>query len=422
MSTITTQLAIVGAGPAGLCAAIAAKEQDPDCEVLVLDRMPRAGNKIYATGNGRCNLTNLHQTPDCYHSDSAKDPFSYLGGIGAREVFSFVEGLGVRLYDRDGYVYPKTNQASSVALPLVHRAEDCGAKIQTGVRVTGIRREGRGFCLLAREEKKGGESLEIHALSLLLSCGGMVSRAFGDEGDGAKLAASLGHQIIPLLPALTYLATSAPGMKVLAGVRANGACALYADGKPVGKSEGEIQFTEGALSGIPFFQLSHAAGRALAAGKKVEASVCFLPDEKKTPEELLLERLALVPANRTAADLLLGLVSSKAASFLLRGHGIADEKKLRGLTGKDLLPVFAGLFDCRFPVTGLGPAEHAQVSAGGVDLREVDVKTLASKRVPGLYFAGEILDLDGICGGYNLTFAFSSGLRAGRAAAQFLRK
>ncbi|MGN1023658.1 MAG: NAD(P)/FAD-dependent oxidoreductase, partial [Lachnospiraceae bacterium] len=282
-----TQLAIVGAGPAGLCAAIAAKEADPDCGVLLLDRMQRAGNKIYATGNGRCNLTNLHQAPEDYFSDSAEDPFSYLGGIGDREVCAFVEDLGVRLYDRDGYVYPKTNQASSIALPLVHRAEDLGAKILTGSRVTGIQRDGRTFLLRAKEEQKGGESLEIHATCLLLSCGGLVSRSFGDEGDGAKLAASLGHRIIPLFPALTYLATSAPGMKVLAGVRANGACALYADGKLIRKSEGEIQFTEGALSGIPFFQLSHAAGRALAAGKKVEASVCFLPGEKLSPEALL---------------------------------------------------------------------------------------------------------------------------------------
>lgn len=424
----TCDLCIVGAGPAGLSAAAAAKEKAPGISVLVLDRMERAGNKIYATGNGRCNLTNLRMESGCYFSDSAEDPLSFLGGIREKEVCAFFARLGVSLVEKNGYVYPATEQAASIALPLVHRAEDLGAKICTGVRVTGIEKTKDGHFLLhaeaQRREKKGkekcSEALTVRAGAVLLACGGIVSRAFGDEGDGAGLAERLGHRITPCFPALTFLATSAPGTKVLAGARVEGACTLFADGKKIAASEGEIQFTEGALSGIPFFQISHAAGRALSSGARVEAEVNFLPKLSPDPEALLSRRLALVPPHRTAADLFTGILNSRAASFLLRKHGIAEEKKLRGLSQEDLLPVFQDLFACSFPVTGLGPADRAQVTAGGVFLSEADPDTLASLRCRGLFLAGEVLDIDGICGGYNLTFAFSSGLRAGEAAAAFL--
>lgn len=421
MKTLEADICIIGAGPAGLLAAIAAGKEDPGLRILLLDKKDRAGNKIYATGNGRCNLTNKKQTPECYHSDSCPSPVDFLPAGAEEKICSFFEEGGVLLHDRDGYVYPATDQAATIALFLVHRAEDSGVRILTGTTAVGTARRGPFFVTDA-ESGKVKEKLKIQSRALVLAAGGMVSKAFGDTGDGYRFAQSLGHHIVAPIPALTYLSTSTPGMKVLSGTRCHGKITLKEGGRTLGSETGELQFTDGALSGIPAFQLSRIAGRCLEKKRSISAEINFIPSLSISPEELLDKRLSLVPAGRTAADLFLGLAGSRVTSFLLRSHGIADEKKIRGLSRADLLPVFRDLFSCTFPVTGTGSFEKAQATAGGIRLDEVSRDTMESRITPGLFPAGEVLDLDGICGGYNLTFAFTSGWTAGRHAAQYCRK
>jgi predicted Rossmann fold flavoprotein len=402
---------IIGGGAAGMIAAIvSAKEGD---QVTILEHMDTLGKKLLSTGNGRCNLTNKRQERSCYHSENPDFPVPALKQFGCEETIRFFGRLGLFFKERDGYVYPRASQASTVREALLSALSDRKVAIRTGCQVHEILKEA--------PEANGGflvcmEDTCVAADALVLACGGMAAPFTGSDGSGYDLAASLGHRLIPPVPALTGLFAAGSPLKKAAGVRTDGTITLYIEEKGrrrfVASDTGELQITDYGISGIPAFQVSRYASRAILEKKQVSAELNFLPEyEEKEVSAILLHALSL---DRDCFRLLCGLFPEKLAAVLLKRAGIP----LHALSGhldegrkRKLLDL-----SCRFPleIVAVNDFAKAQVTAGGVDTREVSSKTMESKLVPGLYFAGELLDVDGCCGGYNLQWAWASGFLAGK--------
>ncbi len=388
------QVVIIGAGASGMMAAIWAARNG--AAVTVLEQNEKPGKKICATGNGKCNFSNLVMPEDAYrgrHPEFVKDAFTQFS---VKDTVEFFKELGIFPLDRNGYLYPRSNQAQSVVDVLCMEASHLGIKIKTNEQVTAIEtaKNGRNFQILT-----GGWHYEADAL--ILANGSKASSISGSDGSGYELAKNLGHRIIPVYPALTALKCRGPAFKAWAGVRTEGKISLFIDGKFCKDERGELQLTEYGISGIPVFQISTYAVRAVHEGKKAGLYVDFLPEltEEET-RELLHTRKKACPY-KNDRELLVGLFPEKLNRVL------ASQKHLLSAIKKFPLEVQDGM---SFP--------QAQVCSGGVDTCQVDEHTMESKLCRNLYFAGELLDIDGICGGYNLQWAWSSGAAAGIHAAK----
>lgn len=450
-------VAVIGGGMAGLCGAIAAAERlsGPDApsraarhpgslaegpSVLVLDAGTEPARKLLVTGNGRCNITNLYQDPTCYCTEEPAELARF--GIGAPdlsgEVIRFLrEELHVFCHDRNGYVYPRTDQAGTVQKALRKRCRELGIALHCGTRVVRLQRDAQGTYLLETEARQ-----VLRADAVLLAAGGMVSPLYGCIGDGYRLAAGLGHHFAPPAPALCELKVFNGSLKRAAGIRTHASVSLRIDGQEAAACEGELQLGKEAISGIPVFQISHRAGRAFAASAQepsagdarhsaeVTAVLDFLPelsDEEWEKERLLRLREAVLPQtmNRTLQDFCLGLLPDKVTAWLIEDLGGVPEQKLRSCCEREGEPAYLAflksLLDsmrCKeLIVTGTADYEKAQVTSGGILLSEISDR-MESRLCTGLFLAGEVLDVDGICGGYNLTFALHSGRIAGEAAAE----
>ena len=402
---------IIGGGAAGMAAAIASAEEGD--QVTILEHTDTLGKKLLSTGNGRCNLTNKRQEPACYHSENPGFPVSALKQFGCRETIRFFGRLGLFFKERDGYIYPRASQASAVREALLSALTDRKVEIRTGCRVKEILKEvpeGAERFLVRTEETS------VAADALVLACGGMAAPFTGSDGSGYGLAAALGHHLIPPVPALTGLLAAGSPFKKASGVRTDGTITLYLEDKGKRKfaasDTGELQLTDYGISGIPAFQVSRYAARALLEGIPVFAELNFLPEyEEKEAENLLLHTLS---GDKDCFRILCGLFPEKLSAVLLKKAGIplhAPSGRLDERRKQRLLEL-----SCRFPleIAAVNDFAKAQVTAGGVDTREVRAETMESKLVPGLYFAGELLDVDGCCGGYNLQWAWASGFLAGK--------
>lgn len=386
------KILIVGAGASGLMAGIMAAREG--AKVTILEHNDKPGKKINATGNGKCNLTNLNQYEEAYrgtHPEFARDA---LAAFSLSDTLDFFSSLGLYLSDRNGYVYPHSGQASSVTEVLCMEAAHLGVTIKTREHVT------RVFYQDSRW-KVQTEGWTYEGDRVILAGGSCASSLPGADGSNYHLAQELGHTLIPPLPALTALKCRGNRFSPWAGVRTEGTVTLYIDKKPVMQERGELQLTEYGVSGIPVFQLSRYGIRALEEGHLVTLSLDFLPEF--TPEELtefLRQRKQNCPYKKEK-DLLVGLFPEKLGKVLLSKGSL--EKAIKEFP----LEVQGGL-----------PFGQAQICSGGVDTSQVHSKTMESRLHPGLYFAGELLDIDGTCGGYNLQWAWSSGAVAGQAAAR----
>lgn len=451
-------VAVIGGGMAGLCGAIAAavKLADPAApcrtalqagrpeigtpSVLVLDAGTEPAKKLLVTGNGRCNVTNLYQHPACYRTEEPAELERFGIGLPERsgEVIRFLqEELHVLCHDRNGYVYPRTDQAGTVQRALLNRCRELGISLCSGVRVRGLRREEQGTYLL-----ETGTHQVLRADAVLLAAGGMVSALYGCTGDGYRLAKGFGHRCAPPAPALCELRVCSENLKRAAGIRTHGRVSLRINAQEAASSEGELQLGKETISGIPVFQISHFAGRAFAASAHrlpsdretpaaaVTAVLDFLPevsDKEWERERLLRLQNALLPQTmeRTLQDFCLGLLPDRAAAWLIADLGGVPEQKLRTRYEREgrsaYLAFLHSLLDsmrCKeLVITGTADYEKAQVTSGGILLSELS-NGMESRLSPGLFLAGEVLDVDGICGGYNLTFALYSGRIAGKAAAE----
>ena len=406
----TIRVAVAGGGASGLMAAIQAARKG--AQVIVLEQKDRTGKKILATGNGHCNFTNRHLDASCYHNN----PFALhiIEQFSVEDTLDFFKQIGVYPVEKNGYYYPASQQASAVADLLEQEAKRLGVTIETGCRVTGIRKEKKEFILLAdrttysqvkeavkkngKKKKNTGPAEIVHitvkADRVILAGGGMASPALGSDGSCYDLAKALGHTISHPFPALTGIRCAENWFPELAGVRISARVELMADRKVVASEEGELQLTDYGISGIPVFQISRYAALHLYEGRNVQARLLFFPE---ISDEEIREY-----GNSHEKNQYQGLFPDKLLKVLLKENR-AGESISREL-----------LCTC----TEVNGFDRAQVTCGGVRLDQVDGETLESRICPGLFLAGELLDVDGICGGYNLQWAWSSGYVAGRSAAE----
>ena len=397
------RVAVIVGGASGLTAACTAAEQG--AQVILLEAQPRVGRKLMATGNGRCNLTNLEDGREHWHGADPAFVLPALSAFGPLETLDFFRSLGLLTAEEPGgRVYPLSDQAGSVVDVLRFAVQAAGVEVRTGRRVSALTRERGGFLLRADGE-------ELRADRVILCCGGAAGGPLGGCLDGYKLLRSLGHGVTELCPALVQLRTEPLWVRPLKGVRAPAALTLRRDGQVLARTRGEVQFTEYGVSGPAAFELSRAAS---VSGGGQELTLDLLDG---TPfgelEALLAARCHALP-ELTANDLLTGMLHNRLGRTLVRRAGLSLEVPLSALDGKSLRRVAGCVKRFALPVTGTQGFDSAQVTAGGARTAQFDPETLSSRLVPGLYAAGEVLDVDGDCGGYNLQWAWASGRLAGR--------
>ncbi|KJS13727.1 MAG: flavoprotein [Peptococcaceae bacterium BRH_c8a] len=403
-------VAVVGGGAAGLTAAIAAASVG--ARVTVLERLDRVGKKILATGNGRCNLSNTDLDIEHYHGSNPRFAYSALSRFDFYRTMSFFEALGIAWkVEEGGKVFPMSDQASSVLDVLRYEVEarDIEVLCEAGVsKITG--RDGEFILQLA-----GGKQVKAHRV--IIATGGRAAPNLGSDGSGYDLARQLGHSIVEPYPALVQLKLAAGFLKSISGVKFVGNAEVWVDGRPIEQAAGEILFTDYGISGPPILALSRTANAHLRGGSVILKVNLISAMSRDELQQLLTRRLETQPT-KTLEFSFVGLINKRLIPVLLKEAGITDPRKAVGhVTNAEKEAIVNILQDWRFEVTGTRAWPSAQVTAGGVDVAEVDQKTMASKLVPGLYIAGELLDIDGDCGGYNLQWAWSSGFVAGESAA-----
>ena len=400
-------VAVIGGGASGMMAAVTAASEG--ARVILLEHKDRIGKKILSTGNGRCNFTNIHQEPICYHSEDPLFPWEVVERFNAQAVISFFFQLGVYSKNRNGYIYPNSDQASAVLDAFRMELDRLKVEIRTGVECREIRPGKKGFTVLTDQGP-------VRADRVILCAGSKAAPTTGSDGSGYDLAKKLGHRILPVLPALTALKCEEKFFKSIAGVRANGSVSIWSGGECIAKDTGEIQLTDYGISGIPVFQVSRYASKLLYEKKETDAVLDFMPDFTKTQTDAFLRARAKTRPDKSAEMFLIGLFHKKLCDLWIRLSEIPRQRKAGELTEDEIARLTDLIKEFRVRVRETNPYDKAQVCCGGVDTREVNPETLESVYVPGVYFAGEILDVDGMCGGYNLQWAWASGYVAGRAA------
>jgi len=400
---------IIGGGAAGLMAAITCARQGK--RVLVLEQKERVGKKILATGNGKCNFTNTFQDPSCYRSDNKEFPEQALKLFGSDNTVTFFEELGIMTKNKNGYLYPNSGQAASILDVLRLELEVLGVSVVCDEKISSVRKKKNQFLVT-------GQKGTYHGRKVIVCTGGKASPQHGSDGNGYGIAKELGHSMTKVVPALTGLKASNGFCKGLAGVRTDAKVSLVVDGESVCQDTGELQLTNYGVSGIPVFQICRYAGRALSDKRRVEVLVDFFPQfEKEVLLNLIIERKKRYP-QKTMEDVLIGVLNKKIIFTLLKESKIKPEAFARNIDREQILILCNLMKALTFKIVDTNGFEQAQVSAGGVDTTEIDEQTMESKFVKGLYFAGEIMDVDGICGGYNLQWAWTSGYLAGLNAAK----
>ena len=398
----TAQIAIIGAGASGLMAAIAASGMRPH-SVLLLEKNDRVGRKLLATGNGRCNLLNTRIDQTRYHGSGKNTALALLARIPPAFIMHTFEEMGLMLREeKEGRIYPFSGLASSVLDTLRAACDARAVQTRCNTEVRGIARAGGKF----RIDTKSGNT--ILADRAIIAAGGKAAPAFGADGAAHALLSSLGHTIRTPFPALSPLKLPAERIRGLKGIRLHAGVTLSAHGQAARREEGELLFTEYGVSGIAAMQLSRSV-------EKSSFLTIHLFDVDSARAQIQL-RLRLF-AGQPIENFFTGLFHKRVGLALLREAGIQPATPVSEAAADGLLPL---LTDWQLPVLSTLPFQHAQITAGGALADEFDGQTLESLRVPGLYACGEAIDIDGDCGGYNLLWAWASGIAAGEAAARSL--
>lgn len=407
------KIAVIGGGASGLMAAVTAA--DAGADVTVYERNDRVGKKILATGNGKCNFSNREMSIEKYYGSDLAIPAGILADFTPKDAVRFFERAGMLSREKNGYLYPYSEQASTVLDIFRILLKKYRIRTVTDGMVTGIRK-GNGMLTVVRKTENGTGKENFDRV--IVCCGGAAAPKTGSDGNGFSLLSALGHTVVPVVPALVQLKGKENFFKSIAGVRAECRLTLLIDGKKAGEESGEMQFTDYGISGIVTFQLSRLAAYALATGKKTEAYIDLFPRmNRETIETLMREREKNGTGAMTAEEFFTGLLNKKITLLFLKLSGIAPDTPMKNVTAEKKKQFYAYCKKFAVTITGTNGFDQAQVSAGGVPFSEVNAH-LASKKVPGLYLAGEILDIDGKCGGYNLHWAWASGYTAGKHAAQ----
>lgn len=404
------QIGVIGGGAAGMMAAITAAREG--AKVTIFERNDRVGKKILQTGNGKCNLGNRALSVECYHGTDLQWIGKTLERFDTEDTIRFFQSIGLMVKEKNGYLYPVCEQAAAVLDVLRYELQALGVEIVFSCKITKVERMDSGKLLVSDGEK------EWMLDAVIVTCGGKAAPATGSDGSGFKIAKKLGHTCTLTVPALVQLRCQETDiLKGIAGVRTDSEIGILCDGEEICRERGELQLTDYGISGIPVFQLSSSVNYRLRERRECVAQIDFLPELSEEEYLKLQESRKLLLGDRTAEEFFTGILHKKLTSALLKLAGIRLATPMREIPEEKIHNFYGLCRNFRLHITESNPYENAQVSAGGVAVTEIK-ETMESKYCAGVYFAGEILDVDGRCGGYNLQWAWSSGYLAGYYAAQ----
>lgn len=392
---------IIGGGAAGLAAAVSARKENSEIKIGIIEKSDRVARKIHATGNGRCNFTNADMRTDFFYGDK-----EFIGKVlenfGTEDALCFFKELGVMHRIEEGRIYPLSNQASAIADALRLYLTENNVDFITETTVFDIKKTEKGFVVG-----------NLTANKVIVATGGKAQPNLGSDGSGYKLLESFGHKLTHVTPALVSLKTDNYITKPLKGVKVFARVTLLDNGKPLATDRGEILFTDYGVSGIPVMQISRFAQKGMVL------EIDMLPDlSKKETIAEIYERVYNLP-EREGGELFAGLVNKKIAIPMLKFAKIEKTTvKAKNFTEENIRKFGEFLKQLKLPVWGNNGFENAQVCRGGIELCDFDPKTMESKLRGGIYAAGEILDVDAICGGYNLHWAWATGVLSGKSAAK----
>ena len=403
---MTTEIAVIGGGASGLIAAITARKAGK--KVTILERKERILKKVLVTGNGRCNLTNARASISNYFGKNILLIENILNNFTPQNVMDFFYELGIICNEEErGKVYPLSGQASSVVDALRFEAEKLGIKIETEFYVRKIEKDGFKFKIFSEDKRK------IEANRVILSTGGQSYPELGSNGSGFQLAKDFGHSITKLSPAIVQLKTEKYQVKGLQGIKADTSVTAYGDNKKICTYNGELLFTDYGISGNVVFNISFV----MPLYKNVEFEIDFMKKFDYNELYELLRKRKKIMAHLTMENYFNGMINKKLGQFLSKMSGIEKlSKPVKDLNDNEIKKLCTSLKKYRINILETAGFKNAQVTAGGISLDEVNTDTLESKIIKGLYFSGEVLDVYGECGGFNLQWAWASGYIAGKNA------
>ncbi|SCL89723.1 NAD(P)/FAD-dependent oxidoreductase [Sporanaerobacter sp. PP17-6a] len=407
---MSKKIIVIGGGASGMIAAIAAKRKG--ALVTILERNPRVGKKILATGNGRCNYTNMDIDIKNYHGENPEFARYILSQFGADKTIDFFEKLGITpTVEEGGKVFPMSLQSSSVLDVLRMELEELKVETICDFYVKSVKKIENGF--IVRSEK--GTSLRTD--KIILATGGKSMPSSGSDGNGYELSRSLGHKITNIFPGLVQLKTEERLLKEADGVKIIGNIKLANHGCILREERGDILFTNYGISGPPVLQISREALELINMGQNPVVIISIINDRTKEElREYLKKRFNYKP-KRTMEESLIGLINKRLIGIILKKTEIDRRKSSENITRVELEKIVNILTNWEMKIIGSKSFPSCQITAGGVSTDEINSKTLESKIVKGLYFSGELIDIDGDCGGFNLQWAWASGYIAGENAA-----
>lgn len=403
-------LAIIGGGAAGMMAALFAARSGAD--VTLYEHNSGVGKKILASGNGRCNIINTTTTHADYAGNDPHFVTYALKQLGFHYFEKLCHSIGLMLdIKEDGRCYPLSNEAKSVLIALKSAVSDAGVRILTETNVGAITKEDSQFTVHTQQGKQ-------RYAKVLIATGSEAAPQLGATGDGYRFAAEFGHDIIPTYPSLVQLHLNSKNHPKMAGVKTVAEVTLFIDGKPKEKIEGDILFAAYGISGLAILDISQKASLALLNKQRVSIALNLLPRFDRQERANVLEKLFASVPKHDVHTALCGLIPAKIATYLLDDAAIALSTAVSTLNPKEIKKLTHLIGEWKFDVSDTHGFKHAEVSGGGVSTAQVNNKTMESKLVEGLYFAGEVLDIVGKRGGYNFNFAWASGMIAGKEMAK----
>lgn len=401
-----TKVAIIGGGASGLVASIVSARNG--CEVTIYEKSNRVGKKILATGNGRCNYTNIYMDINKFHSNNINLVRQVIEKFSSQDVMDFFEDIGVYpCISENGKVFPYSLQSSSVLDNLRFEANRLGVKEITECNINSLRKCKGQFDIIT-------DNKNYSADKLIICTGGKAGLQYGCLGDGYKYANNFKHKVTNIFPALVQLKLSEKFLKRISGVRFDSAVKILSDNKMLRQEEGEVLFTDYGISGPAVLQVSRYAVESIISNKHTQIIIDLLPKLSKYQLYDILKQRFIKLKDRCLVDTFNGLIHKKLISLILE-IALKEYKSVKctKLNKKEIYSIINVIKEFKLEVSGYKDWKQAQTTAGGVSLDNIDMNTFESKIVKGLYFAGEVLDVDGDCGGYNLQFAWSSGYISG---------
>ncbi len=399
------RVAIIGGGASGMIASITLARAG--ITVDVYEKNDRIGKKILASGNGRCNITNTHITPDDYFGNHPEFVTHALSQFGFSHFKKFCRSIGLLLNTKqDGKTYPLSDEARSVVTALESAAKSAGVNILCNAHVEALSKHKDAFSLTYN-----GSTSDIYDY-VIIATGSEAAPQLGSTADGYDFARSLGHDVEPAYPALVALELKSPWPAKMGGVKQKAVVTLYIDGKAEQTCEGDILFTKYGVSGFAILDISEHASKALVHYHRVSIGINLMPDYNRQTLSSLLSQLAKELENYSVESVLSGIIPIKVAKVIMQLHNIPSDTQIKALSAKQFKQLGNTLIDWRFEVNDTHGFKHAEVSGGGVSTAQIHSRTMMSQVVKNLYFTGEVIDVVGRRGGYNLHFAWASGYMA----------